>query len=75
MSVQEFSYWQAFNLLEPIGIEREDILFANIAKTIVDVEMPSHGIDFDDFMMFRQVQERTVDDLCDDIKSRMSSFM
>lgn len=74
MSCVEFKYWQAFNLIEPIGIYREDIISANIAKTIADVKVPNHGIGLDGFMLFERAIERTVDDVCDDIKTRMSSF-
>ena len=74
MSYVEFKYWQAFNLIEPIGIYREDIISANIAKTIADVKVPNHGIGLDSFMLFKQPIERTVDDVCDYIKTRMASF-
>lgn len=75
MSYHEFVYWQAFNILEPIGILRDDILHANIAKTIVDSKIPEHGLEFEHFMMFKEPVVRTVDDVCDDIKARMASFM
>lgn len=75
MSYREFLYWQAFDQLEPIGVSREDLLFGNIAKTIADIKIREHGLSLEDFMLFKQKQERTVEDVCDDIKSRMASFM
>lgn len=75
MSYEEFVYWQAFNLLEPIGIYREDLLFGNIAKTLADVNVSDHGLGLDSFLMFRQPIERTVADICDDIKSRMAALV
>lgn len=75
MSYHEFLHWQAFNLIEPIGIYREDMISANIAKTIADVKVPDHGLGLDSFMLFKQQVERTVEDVCDDIKSRMSAFV
>lgn len=75
MSYYEFLHWQAFNLIEPIGIYREDLLFSNLTKTIADVNIPDHGVELESFMMFKEQKERTVDDLCDDIKSRMASFV
>lgn len=75
MSYSEFLYWQAFSVLEPIGIMREDALFANVSKTIADVKFPDHGLELDSFMVFKPRIERTVQDVCDDIKFRMSSFM
>lgn len=74
MSYHEFLHWQAFNLLEPIGIYREDLLFSNLTKTIADVNVPNHGVEFDSFMIFKPQVERTVEDLCNDIKARMASF-
>lgn len=75
MSCSEFKYWQAFNLLEPVGIYREDILSANIVKTMADLKAPEHDLGFSDFMMFKPRVERTVDDVCDDIKTRMAGFI
>lgn len=75
MSYEEFIHWQAFNVLEPIGIYREDVLFGNIAKTIADVKLVDHGIEFESFMMFQQPVVRTIENVCDDINARMASFM
>lgn len=74
MPYREFLYWQAFNLIEPIGVYREDLLFSNLAKTIADVNVPDHGVELESFMMFKEHKEKTVEDLCDDIKARMASF-
>ena len=38
MCAEEFEYWKAFNVLEPIGILREDAMFANISRTVVDAQ-------------------------------------
>lgn len=39
MSAEEFEYWKAFSILEPVGALREDALTANICKTIVDSQV------------------------------------
>jgi hypothetical protein len=75
MTYEEFVYWQAFNVLEPIGIYREDLLFGNIAKTLFDVNISDHALGLENFMMFRQPVERTVEDVCDDIKARMATLV
>lgn len=52
MSAREFDLWQAFNVFEPIGIMREDILIANLIHKLVLL----NGIDdksLSDFMLFR----------------------
>lgn len=69
MSYVEFRYWQAFNSLEPIGIIREDMMQANIAKTLADVHAPKHGLKLDSFMMFKQKVEKTKAELVANIKS------
>lgn len=38
LSAEEFEYWKAFSTLEPIGLLREDALFANVCKTVVDAQ-------------------------------------
>lgn len=75
MEYSEFLHWQAFNLMEPIGISREDLLFGNVAKTIADANVPDHNCTFESFMLFKQHVERTVEDVCDDINARMAGFM
>lgn len=75
MSCRELLYWQAFDQLEPVSISREDLIAANIAKTIADVNVLEHGLALEDFMLFKQRRERTIDDVCDDIKIRMASFV
>ena len=39
MSYEEFEYWKAFSVMEPISILREDALAANICKTIIDSQV------------------------------------
>lgn len=69
MSYVEFKYWQAFNSLEPIGVIREDMMQANIAKTLADVHAPKHDLKLDSFMMFKQKVEKTKAELVANIKS------
>ena len=39
LSTEEFEYWKAFSALEPIGVLREDALFANVCKTFADLQV------------------------------------
>ena len=39
MSAEEFEYWKAFSVFEPIGVLREDALFANVCKTLADLQV------------------------------------
>ncbi|QNY13525.1 hypothetical protein IC766_15760 [Acinetobacter seifertii] len=54
MSSKEFEYWKAFNIIEPIGLFREDILFAGLGRTIADALVPKHNLKLDNFMMFKE---------------------
>ncbi|EPA9107910.1 hypothetical protein J8Z80_11190 [Acinetobacter nosocomialis] len=74
MTYHEYQYWQAFNILEPIGMQRENVFQANIAKTVFDVNCPDNGFGLSDFLLFQLHQERTVEDVMDDIKARMASM-
>ena len=69
MSYVEFKHWQAFNVLEPIGVAREDLMQANIAKTLADAHAPKHGLNLDSFMMFKQKVEKTKAEVVANIKS------
>lgn len=69
MSYQEFVYWQAFNLIEPIGIAREDYLQANVSKSVIDAAFPKNGFGLDDFRLFKPVVEQSPDDLRNQIKA------
>lgn len=69
MSYVEFKYWQAFNSLEPIGVIREDMMQANIAKTLADIHAPKHDLMLDSFMMFKQKVEKTKSELVANIKA------
>lgn len=69
MSYVEFKYWQAFNILEPIGVIREDAMQANIAKTLADVHTRDHGLKLDNFMMFKQKVEKSKAEIVSNIKS------
>lgn len=51
MSVDEFEYWKAFSSMEPVGILREDALFANLCKTMVDVNVKNEMV-LRDFTLF-----------------------
>ncbi|PJG66764.1 phage tail assembly protein T [Acinetobacter seifertii] len=54
MSSKEFEYWKAFNIIEPIGLFREDVLFAGLGRTIADAMVPGHNLKLDNFMMFKE---------------------
>lgn len=51
MSIEEFEYWKAFSVLEPIGILREDSMTANICKTVVDAQF-KNDTKLKDFTLF-----------------------
>lgn len=51
MCTEEFEYWQAFSSIEPIGLLREDALFANLCKTFVDVNVRNEML-LGDFTVF-----------------------
>lgn len=54
MSVEEFEYWKAFSVLEPVGILREDSLTANLCKTIIDSQV-KNDTTLRDFTLFNQI--------------------
>lgn len=74
MTYQEYQYWQAFDSLEPIGMLRENVFQAHIAKTVFDVNCPENEFELTDFMLFQEQPERSVEDVMDDIKTRMASL-
>lgn len=53
MSIEEFEYWKAFSVLEPIGILREDSMTANICKTMVDSQV-KNDTKLKDFILFNR---------------------
>lgn len=87
MSAREFDMWQAFNVFEPVGILREDALFANLIHTLVRLQ----GVDevkVSDFMLFRdkealmgdgdrevELTQDDVDDMCVNLKAMFSKLI
>lgn len=87
LSAKEFDLWQAFNVFEPIGIKREDNLFAffNYMNAIL------HGakdIDIKQFMLFNnmdnlieepvQLEKATkeeVENVCVNLKAMFSKLV
>src|SRR5690554_1325692 len=53
MSAEEFEYWKAFSVLEPIGILREDAMFANVCKTLADLQVKNE-LRLRDFTVFNR---------------------
>ncbi|MDO7525707.1 hypothetical protein Q5M60_12145 [Acinetobacter baumannii] len=74
MSTKEFGYWKAFNIIEPIGIFREDILFAGLGRTITDAMVPRHPFKLDNFMMFKEKQPTSKAVIQNNIKAFFSSY-
>lgn len=68
MSYQEFVYWRAFDVIEPIGIRREDYLQAKISKSVIDAAYPKNDLDLDSFRLFKPVVEKSSDDVRNQIK-------
>ena len=53
MSAEEFEYWKAFSVFEPIGVLREDALFANVCKTFADLHVKNE-LPLRDFTVFNR---------------------
>ena len=53
MSAEEFEYWKAFSVFEPIGVLREDALFANVCKTFADLHVKNE-LTLRDFTVFNR---------------------
>ena len=53
MSAEEFEYWKAFSVFEPIGVLREDALFANVCKTLADLQVKNELV-LRDFTVFNR---------------------
>lgn len=53
LSTEEFEYWKAFSALEPIGVLREDALFANVCKTLADLHVKNE-LTLRDFTVFNR---------------------
>ena len=87
MSAREFDMWQAFNVFEPVGILREDALFANLISTYARTK----GLDdvqMSDFMLFRDREVfihdpdeqilptvEDVEDVCVNLKAMFSKLV
>lgn len=56
MSTEEFEYWKAFSVFEPIGAMREDALFANLCLTLANSQKYSFKDDLKlgDFIVFKK---------------------
>lgn len=56
LSAEEFEYWKAFTVLEPIGVMREDALFANLCLTLANSQRYSFKDDLKlgDFVVFKK---------------------
>lgn len=74
MSNKEFGYWKAFNVLEPIGLFREDILFAGLGRTITDAMVPRHPLKLDNFMMFKEKQPMPKVEIQNNLKAFFGSY-
>ncbi|AYX96200.1 phage tail assembly protein T [Acinetobacter baumannii] len=74
MSNKEFEYWKAFNVLEPIGLFREDILFAGLGRTIADAMVPGHNLKLDNFMMFKEKQPMPKAEIQNNLKAFFSGY-
>lgn len=74
MSSKEFEYWKAFNIIEPIGLFREDILFAGLGRTIADAMVPKHNLKLDNFMMFKEKIVMPKEEIRNNIKAFFSSY-
>lgn len=77
MPYSEFSYWKAFDALEPIGILREDYFQAHIAKTIFDGAFPKHDLTFEKFFLFSQFHEQpeTKEQIREKVKAQFAAFI
>ncbi len=61
MSAEEFEYWKAFSVFEPIGVLREDALFANVCKTLADLQVKNE-LTLRDFTVFNRNKAETEPD-------------
>ena len=55
---EEFTYWQAYNRLDPIGNERKDYHAALIAHTVASVHSKKK-LKFDDFVLKFDPKKKT----------------
>ena len=62
LSTEEFEYWKAFSALEPIGVLREDALFANVCKTLADLQVKNE-LTRRDFIVFNRDKEEPEPDI------------
>lgn len=72
MCHEEFEYWQAFNLFEPIGVLREDLLSASVVKVAIDVAKPDNPYKLSDFLLFREREpepEPTLEETMNNVKA------
>ena len=64
LSVDELRYWYAFDELEPIGLQREDILFARAAQSIRNIHLDEEAREFntlEHLMVFNQLNDSSND--------------
>lgn len=72
MCQEEFEYWQAFNLLEPIGVLREDLLTASIVKSALDIAAPNNPYTLSDCTIFKERNpdsEPTLEETMNNVKA------
>jgi len=87
MSAREFDMWQAFNVFEPIGVLREDGLFAHSICTYLRSQ-GVENISVSDFMLFRDrdammsdvneeapITQDDVDDVCVNLRAMFSKVI
>lgn len=87
MSAREFDMWQAFNVFEPVGILREDALFANLIHTYARTK-GLDDISMSDFMLFRDRDslmldpddeilptDNDIEDICVNLKAMFSKVI
>ncbi|MCE1272439.1 MAG: hypothetical protein LWW88_12970 [Acinetobacter sp.] len=60
LSIDELRYWYAFDQLEPVGVQREDILFARLAQSVRNPHLSEEGQEYntlDRLMIFNQLAD------------------
>lgn len=57
LSNDEYQHWLAFDRIEPIGVEREDLLHARVAQMVRSVHLTEEGQEYntlDTLMVFNK---------------------
>lgn len=67
-------YWQAFDVLEPIGMLRENAFQANIAKSVFDTQLPNHELNLSNFLLWHEEAEPTRNDVVANVKAKLDSL-